>query len=130
MPKELVEAASKKWLEWVEENCEFSVSQGQRYIRIADRYNELLKKVDDPKHLSMTEALRMLSPSGGARATRRRQVRILTIGSQSELTAKAHEAEEVVFPDDSKASEFVKNTAEYLSTKIVSTRSRGHSASR
>jgi hypothetical protein len=37
--KEKVEAAGERWLEWVEDLCDFSIAEAQRYMRIANHYN-------------------------------------------------------------------------------------------
>src|SRR5262245_62068239 len=57
--KEKVSATGKKWLEWVQENCKFSVAEAQRYMRIANHYGALLEQGKDLTKLSLTQALRL-----------------------------------------------------------------------
>ncbi len=64
--KRLCKAEGQSYLPWVQENCRVSISESQRYTRIADHWNELIeatkgKKLED---LSLTEALKILSRSG------------------------------------------------------------------
>ena len=66
--REKVEAAGERWLPWVQAHCQFSVSEAQRYVRIANHYNQLLEQGDDLAKLSMTAALRLLSSTAGKRA--------------------------------------------------------------
>src|SRR5438045_2193195 len=51
--KAILDEAGAKWISWVQENCEFSVSEAQRYKRIADRFSELKQKCPKPEALTI-----------------------------------------------------------------------------
>jgi hypothetical protein len=63
--KEKVRAAGHPWERWVQENCRFTLSTAQRYMRVAEHYYRLLEQVKDPGRLTLTRALRLLSRGPG-----------------------------------------------------------------
>lgn len=110
-----------KWREWVQDNCKFSVSQAERYVRIADHYFELLDKAKDKDNLTMTEAIRILSPkkeqegAAGAKAT----VQRFTVFSDAEASDRAMEASQLRFPDDSPEAAFIKEKIESFARQAL-----------
>src|SRR5262245_55805268 len=80
--KERVLASDKKnWLDWVQSNCKCSIAEAQRYMRIANHYGQLLERGKDLTKLSLTQALRLLSPAEGAGKGRRSKARPFTVQS-------------------------------------------------
>lgn len=61
----LVEAKARvphgAWLEWVRDNCSFSIRTAQGYLRLAARWPELQGKCARPAHLGVERALQLLS---------------------------------------------------------------------
>lgn len=119
--KEVVLGWGAPWLPWVQEHCKFSVSEAQRYMRIADRYGELLAQCDDPDKLTMTDALKMLSPArkkegGDARPVKDRR---LTVFSEAEIHDRAMDAAKLRFAADSPEEKFVKEKAETLARQVL-----------
>jgi hypothetical protein len=117
--KEIVIEAGGKWHEWVENHCSFSQSQAQRYIRIFDRYHELLAKVSDPKNLTLVDALRLLSPG----LEKKRKGAVLDyrieVGSKSEYKDQLIEASKIKYGDRSKEGKFLKEKGEALAKQMV-----------
>jgi hypothetical protein len=117
--KGLVRDAGGDWSEWREKNCNFSKSQSERYIRIADRYHELLAKVADPEQLSLVEALRMLSP-GKKKVSRAPLADCrVEVGSQDEYREKLIEAGGVTFGRESTEQTFINEKAGSLAKQMV-----------
>src|SRR5947207_1909422 len=50
--KEKVVEAGKKWLVWVESNCQFSADEAQRYMRVAKEWPQLQER-DDLEDLTL-----------------------------------------------------------------------------
>jgi hypothetical protein len=117
--KGLVTDAGQSWSEWREKNCKFSKSQSERYIRIADRYHELLSKVEDPEQLSLVEALRILSP-GKKKVTGAQPADCrVEVGSQDEFKEKLIESGGVTFGPDSTEVTFLNDKAGSLAKQII-----------
>ncbi len=114
--KELVEAQGHKWTEWVQENCTFSISQEQRYRRIADNYATLLKEVKDPENLTMQEALRILSP-GKPRPDGKGDPTF----EMSEMEAREHvrEAEYIEFQDGTPEHDYIQKEVARLVREVL-----------
>lgn len=117
--KKLVKGSGQPWENWVQENCEFSISQAQRYMLIADRYHELLKKIENPEELSMTEALRMLSPGSGGKSGGSMPFSPLTVLSKVDLEELTEIAQYVEIPPDSKAEKFLDAQLTKLAARII-----------
>lgn len=114
----LIEARSLvegKWLVWVQENCDFSVSQAQRYIRIADNFGALLKKAEKPDELTMVEALRILSPKRARQDASESPIQ----ASETEVKNKEADAEAIRFEADSPAQKFVQQQAEAIKRQVL-----------
>ncbi|MGE3407581.1 MAG: DUF3102 domain-containing protein [Pirellulales bacterium] len=120
--KEIV--PNKSWGTWVAENCGFSLSQAQRYMRIANNWAEVIKSDADLAKLTMVQALKLLSPRKGkepgetstkpsvAKAQRPKV-------SQEEFQKHFSIATEVTLVAASPAMEFVKRQAEQLAGQIL-----------
>lgn len=119
--QKLLQASDTKWIPWVQENCPFSISEAQRFVRIANNYFKLLEKCDDPDRLTMTEALLLLSPAEKKVGTAKdKSSQPFTASSPLELKEKEHDAEFVQFADDSRERAFVRKKAAVLAQQILS----------
>lgn len=116
-----------KWLEWVQDNCEFSIAQAQRYKRIADRYSELLTKCKKPNQLTMTDALRLLSPGKDqAKAGKKTEDKRWAISSWEEVKEREVEAEEIQFAQDSPERTFVDEKAASIARQVLLLAKKSH----
>jgi hypothetical protein len=115
--KELV--AEGGWLEWVQQHCRFSVAEAQRYMRIADRYRELLDQDRDPQELTLTEALRLLSRGRKKAAADAEAAADPRFTASSPMEVKELAAEEVRFADGSREHGFVTGQAAALAKHIL-----------
>lgn len=113
--KQIVEQDGAKWLPWVGKHCKFSVSQAQRYMRIADRWSELPDKTKGDKELTMVQALKILSPHG----ERKRDEVALFVVTAGELDSYQSSAKHVTFETDSLARRFVEKQASQLGKQIL-----------
>src|SRR4051794_12968433 len=114
--KEAVKAAGGEWLDWLQKNCLFSPSEAQRYMKIADRWWELLASGADPEKLTMTEALRILSSRDSqARPAAGR----IEVASSVEAEGLEVGAKEVELPDTSAGAKFVKGKAEQIARAVL-----------
>lgn len=118
------ELGGSQFLKWVRSNCDFSVSQAQRYMRIADQWNALIARTKgkELERVTLVEALKLLSHSGGSddaawekgsRSTK------LTIASAADLDEQATQATDVIFEDRSPARTFAEKQAEQIARQIV-----------
>lgn len=113
-----VKACGLEWIPWVQENCEFSVSQAQRYKRIADRYKEVMAKAKDRENLTMSEALRLLSPRSERGPVKTKDMRF-PVSSESEFNERAMDAAELGFEDGSREQKFVQEKIESLARQVL-----------
>lgn len=118
------ELGGKKFLKWVRSNCNFSVSQAQRYMRVADQWNALIEdtKGKELEKLTLVEALKLLSHSGRSdEAAQKKESRPnkLAISSSVVLDEQATQATDVVFDDHSPAHTFTEQQAEQIAQQIV-----------
>lgn len=118
------ELGGQQFLKWVRSNCAFSVSQAQRYMRIADRWNELIERTKGKQlaKLTLVEALRLLSHSGQSDNEPQEKESPplrLKISSSSVLKDHAGEAANVVFDDQSPVHGFTERKAEQIARQIV-----------
>lgn len=124
--KEKVTATGKKWLEWVQENCKFSVAEAQRYMRVANHYGALLEQNKDLKKLSLTQALRLLSPPEKAGKGRRSTTRPFSVASEAEVKHLARQAEDLRLPDESAERRFLDGTVAAVAQKILEQARKTH----
>jgi hypothetical protein len=57
-----------KWLPWLKANVGFSARTAQRYMLVAERWDELVVKCDTVSHLTYREGLRLLASPTAAKA--------------------------------------------------------------
>lgn len=119
--KSTLDAWGQEWLPWVQENCDFSISQAQRYMRIADRYEELLDTVKDKDDLTMSDALKLLSPGKGEAKPSPKRFQVF---SDAEASDRAMDAARLCFPKDSAEEKFIKEKAEALARQVIATAKR------
>jgi hypothetical protein len=50
-----------RWLGWLGEHCRVSARMAQRYMRVAERWTELISKNDTVTHLTLRDGLRLLA---------------------------------------------------------------------
>ena len=119
--KDKVAMAGERWLTWFEEHCGFSVAQAQRYMRIANRYDELKKSGGNLTRLSLREALRLLSANSGTKAKQRRRASppLFKVSSQAEVAKLTRKAPEVRLPDDSPEKRFVGAKASEIARQVL-----------
>jgi hypothetical protein len=118
--KEKVKAAGGSWERWAQENCRFTLSTAQRYMRVADRYHRLLERGKDPGRLSLTSALRLLS-GGPGQADRPAPAacRPIKVGSQEEVRELDHKAGRLELPADSAEQRFVGSRVAALAKQVL-----------
>jgi hypothetical protein len=108
------------WLDWVEKNCQFSKSEAQRHMRIADRYRELVNQGFDLETMTMTDALKVLSASEVKKATTQpRKDQRLTVASKAELDDRLKEVGQVEFAKDTNEQKFLDAKAELIAKQIL-----------
>ena len=119
--KRVLEEAKEKYLVWVKENCEFSAAQAQRYVRIADRWNEVVAKTKDkePGDVTMVKVLKLLSRSDDGKTAKSPSATKLTISSTDNLSEQRAQAEAVEFKEDSPARTFAEKQAAQIAQQIV-----------
>lgn len=114
----LVEKAREKWIPWVQDHCDFSVSEAQRYMRIANRYSELSKKCADPRALTITEALRLLS-AGKNKSKDGEKCKPFAVSSNHELKERTYNAGDIELPEESREAKFVETKTDWLAEQII-----------
>ena len=115
-----VEAAGARWLPWVQAHCQFSVSQAQRYVRIANHYHRLRAQGDDPANLSMTAALRLLSPAADQRpGDRRDRGRRIQVASRGEVKHLVRQAGSLPLPADCPERKFLDGAVAGLAQRVL-----------
>jgi Protein of unknown function (DUF3102) len=122
--KALVNEAGQCWSQWREHNCKFSKSHSERYIRIADRYHELLAKAADPEQLTLAEVLRLLSPGKGKANQSPLTDSRFEVASQDEYKEKLIEAGSVPFGAGSAEEMFVNDKVGSLTRQMVAVAKR------
>jgi hypothetical protein len=104
----------------VQAHCQFSVSEAQRYVRIANHYNKLLEQGDDLGKLSMTAALRLLSSTAGKRADDRgAKDRRIKVASRGEVRQLARRAGSLPLPADSPERKFVDGAVAGIAQRVL-----------
>ena len=118
--KEKVKAAGGSWEVWAQENCRFTLSTAQRYMRVADNYHRLRELVKDPGRLSLTRALRLLSRGPGqADGPAPPACRPFRLGSREEVHELARKADRLELPADSAEQRFVESRAAALAKQVL-----------
>jgi hypothetical protein len=59
--KEIVKDNGGAWLRWCKKNCNLSLRQVQKYMQIAEGFDELIKEGHDPEKLTINQALTLLA---------------------------------------------------------------------
>jgi hypothetical protein len=125
--KERVLASGQKnWLDWVQSNCKCSVAEAQRYMRVANHYGQLRERGQDLTKLSLTQALRLLSPAEGAGKGRRSKARPFTVPSRAEVNHLARKAEGLAVPEDSPERRFLDGTVAGLVQRLLAQARKTH----
>src|SRR5262249_38776294 len=119
--KDKVNQAGERWLIWVKDHCDFSVAQAQRYMRIANRYDELRKSEEDPTRPSLREALGLLSANSGTKAKQRRRAlpQLFKVSSRTVVAELTRKARKVRLPDDSPEKRFVGTKASEIARQVL-----------
>jgi len=118
--KEKVKAAERSWERWVQENCRFTLSTAQRYMRVAEHYHRLLELVEDLGRLSLTCALRLLSRGPGqADRPAPAACRPISLASQEEVHELARKAGRLELPAGSAEQRFVESRAAALAKQVL-----------
>jgi hypothetical protein len=118
--KEKVKAAERSWERWVQENCRFTLSTAQRYMRVAEHYHRLLELVEDLGRLSLTRALRLLSRGPGQAARPAPAAyRPIKVGSRAEVNELARKAGRLELTAGSAEQQFVECRAAALAKQVL-----------
>lgn len=124
--KQKVLAAGEKWLKWVEQNCEVSVAEAQRYMRIAANYDKLMGSSPNVTALSMREALNILSDSGGAGAGPKPPPVPKPLPVPKELLERARaDGRMLKLKPNTKAGKFVEDTKYRIARDVVRLAAKG-----
>src|SRR5204863_6281366 len=112
--------AKEPWLPWLQAHCQFSVSEAQRYMRIANHYSTLLEQGGDLGKLSMTAALKLLSagaekPQHDRRAAGQR----IKVATRGEVRHLARKAGALPLPPDSPEKKFLDGTVASIARRLV-----------
>ena len=60
----------RSWLSWLDEQCDVSPRQAQRYIRLYENWDKLAANATPETHLTLTEAMALLASPKRVKATR------------------------------------------------------------
>lgn len=118
------ELGGNRFLKWVRSNCVFSVSQAQRYMRIAEQWDSLIAQTKgmERDRVTLVEALKLLSHSGrseDAAGKNESHPTKLKIASSVDLYEQATQAIDIVFAERSPARTFAETHAEQIARQIV-----------
>jgi hypothetical protein len=118
--KEKVRDAGHPWERWVQENCRFTLSTAQRYMRVAEHYYRLRELVKDPGRLTFTRALRLLSRGlGQADRPALAACEPIMLGSRAEVHELTRKAVRLELPPDSAEQRFVESRAATLAKQVL-----------
>lgn len=103
--KDLLKEAGTSWLPWVMDNCQFSISQVQPYMRIANLWSTLVgsKSNEELSNLTPVEALALLRTNPRSKHSPR-EPELLEVETDH---FDAFEIEQVMFAPDSPAWNYV-----------------------
>lgn len=101
--------AGEEWLPWVEKNCQFSKSQAQRYMLVADGHHKLLETTEKPDELSPTAALRLFR--GGSAVAKKKADEWIVVQSEWTKQQTVAGADHVHLADDNALLKFVREQA-------------------
>jgi hypothetical protein len=54
-----------KWLPWLKDNCKVTPRTEQRYMRVATRWDDVVRKSDTVTHLTLRDVLQLLADNNG-----------------------------------------------------------------
>jgi hypothetical protein len=121
--RDKLKAAGQSWGRWVQENCKFTISMAQRYVRIADHYHKLVEEGVDVAALSLTAALKLVAdkPKGekGGGGSVRAATGPFKVPSQEKLASLTYKAAEAELPDGSAEKKFVEEKAAAIARQVL-----------
>jgi hypothetical protein len=118
--KKKVRDARRRWEGWVKDNCGFTLSTAQRYMRVAKHYPRLLEWVKEPDGLPLTRVLRLLSRGPGqADGPAPPACRPFRLASWSEVHERTRKAGRLELPADSAEQRFVESRTAALAKQVL-----------
>jgi hypothetical protein len=118
--KEQVKATNQNWLPWVEKHCNCSISEAQRYMRIAGNYCQLRNSGKDLTKMSMTQALQLLSPASSKSGTAQGStVQPIKVSSQEEFNSLTQRGRDLDLKADSPEKKFIKDKAASIAKQVL-----------